>query len=183
MWDDTKVEALRKHHQDGLSASQIADHLNTRHGTAFSRNAVISKLHRSGIVTIREAPKRAKGQRLGSAVAGSVLKPTKDVTASRGASARVKAFKDGLGLKRTEPKALPMPDPGAPAEGLTFMELELRHCRFAVGERDGEHIFCGADRQPGSAYCPACHARAYTTPHRTKNFKYRQPGATIEATE
>lgn len=44
-WTEERIEALRKHWDDGLSASQIAEKL----GEGVTRNAVIGKAHRLGL--------------------------------------------------------------------------------------------------------------------------------------
>ena len=44
-WSDDRIAELKKHHEDGLSCSQIAFKLG---GT--TRNAVIGKVHRLGLV-------------------------------------------------------------------------------------------------------------------------------------
>lgn len=61
-WTDDRIEALKKHWDDGLSASQIAEKL----GEGVTRNAVIGKAHRLGLksrpspVKSDPAPAKAK---------------------------------------------------------------------------------------------------------------------------
>lgn len=61
------------------------------------------------------------------------------------------------GPRRSRPRTMAPPPPPPPpppvqtgARLLTLLELEKHHCRYLMG-RD---LYCGADRVPGSPYCP-----------------------------
>ena len=41
-----------------------------------------------------------------------------------------------------------------PSDGTFIYELAPRGCRYAIGERDGQHTFCNHTQQDGSSYCP-----------------------------
>jgi hypothetical protein len=49
VWRDEVIDTLRKLQAEGLSASQIALHLNQAFEISLTRNAVIGKLHRMGL--------------------------------------------------------------------------------------------------------------------------------------
>ncbi len=57
-------------------------------------------------------------------------------------------------------KPEPLPPPPPPAEGVTFMQLTERSCRWPLGEGKPEWMyqravfFCGAARGRGFPYCP-----------------------------
>ncbi|MEM7568617.1 MAG: GcrA family cell cycle regulator [Pseudomonadota bacterium] len=61
-WTDERIEALRKHWDEGLSASQIAEKL----GEGVTRNAVIGKAHRLGLKSrpspVKSEPAQAKAK-------------------------------------------------------------------------------------------------------------------------
>lgn len=59
-WTDERIETLRKHWENGLTASQIADELG-----GVSRNAVIGKAHRLGLKS-RPSPVKAGDDSSGS---------------------------------------------------------------------------------------------------------------------
>jgi hypothetical protein len=44
---------------------------------------------------------------------------------------------------------------------VSLLRAEEHHCRAIVGESDGIALYCGADRQAGSSFCPGHYARFY----------------------
>lgn len=48
------------------------------------------------------------------------------------------------------------PKPVAPpvTDGEFIYHLAPRGCRYAIGERDGQHTFCNHEQEQGSSYCP-----------------------------
>jgi hypothetical protein len=44
---------------------------------------------------------------------------------------------------------------------VSLLQAQDHHCRAIVGERDGIALYCGADKQSGSSFCPGHYARYY----------------------
>lgn len=55
---------------------------------------------------------------------------------------------------RPKPVVIP-PAPPAPSFGLPLMDLARYGCRYATGEDERGHLFCGNPQQLGQSYCPA----------------------------
>jgi GcrA cell cycle regulator len=123
---------------DGLSGAQIADELNTRFRTTYTRNAVIGKAHRKGLVT-----------------RGVSRRKTTNPPGFR--------EKTAAALAAPAPKPYRVPRPVPPLEQrklacaaivpkrLTLEQLESSHCRWPYG--DGPFTFCGHPRTELLPYC------------------------------
>jgi|GEM_PF-946957 len=151
-WPPERCDALREYFVKGMSYSEIAKAINARFGTSYTRNAVLGRAKRMGLV----APERIKspsivppllaGQRparrreSGSSLL-SPIRPAKSVPAS------------ALALAHAEPVKLRCV--GIRPRLISLVELEPGDCRYPYGgDKEGEEIaFCGHARQPGSSYC------------------------------
>jgi GcrA cell cycle regulator len=127
-WPEDKERRLRQLWAEGWSASQIAERIG-----GVSRNAVIGKLHRMGLVEAkRPGAKRAPPR---------ATKP-KSVT-----------------WQPKKPKAEDVPyrepPPDVPAEKrVKHNDLEAHHCRWPCGDpKETDFGFCGEQKIPGQAYC------------------------------
>jgi GcrA cell cycle regulator len=141
-WSHAKVDELRRLWGMGMSASKIALRLG---GT--TRNAVISKVHRSGMKP-RQTDSRLR------------------VPPRNGAAAKSESKRRAvLGLPPVEyvkpPDMAPNPPKPSPAatvtEGLklvTFDELQPRMCKWPIGDVGTPSFrFCGCDQVGGRPYC------------------------------
>ncbi len=148
-WAPEHSEALREFLAKGLSFARIANAINAKFNTAYSRNATIGRARRMGLA----APCQP----------GHSPKPARRVKAPR------------LHAKRQSrpPKSVPKSKPIVPVceaaktvklrcvdinpRHLSFMALERGDCRYPYGgDADGEAItFCGHPRRLGSSYCVA----------------------------
>ncbi len=91
----------------------------------LTRNAVLGKLFRMGLARQpNRVPHRARTY---------VIKRERRVTVLR-------------------PAGPPKPKPPICTDG-PFI-YETTGCRYAIGERDGQHTFCNHEQQDGSSYCP-----------------------------
>lgn len=126
-WTPERTELLRTLWDRGFSASQIAYRL----GGGISRNSVLGKAHRLGVVI--------KGQRT-TAYGKSLFK----LKTGR----PVKSDKSGF-----EP---PISQSVNDIARVQFSELSETHCRFPVGTPGTSGFgFCALPKMPGSSYCPA----------------------------
>jgi len=144
-WPEEHSRALREYLEKGLPFSRIANAINARFNTAYSRNATIGRARRIGL----SGPKRAED----SARPKSRPKPR---------LARLRKMRARLAAKsRTKPavlkraRALKLRCVGIVPRHLSLLELEPADCRYPYGgEAEGEAItFCGHPSREGSSYC------------------------------
>jgi GcrA cell cycle regulator len=143
-WNDAAVAILKDLYEKGLSASRIANKLNL----GFSRNAVIGKINRLGLIIEK---KKAK-----AVATGQKPKPPRS---------RVKAGYSGI-EERYTPYLPPEPVKPETMKCCTLLQLTNMTCRFPIGDpKDADFHFCGNDiAGDGCVYC-AYHTRiSYTTP-------------------
>lgn len=106
-WTDERIETLRKHWENGLTASQIADELG-----GVSRNAVIGKAHRLGLKS-RPSPVKAGED---SAAAKPAARPAPERVVARPAPKPAPRVVDAAPVApRPQPKVAP-PAPIAAAQ-------------------------------------------------------------------
>jgi GcrA cell cycle regulator len=134
-WSDGRVEQLKSLWQEGLSASQIANTMGN-----VTRNAVLGKLHRLGLLAKSKEVRRAR--------------PNSSVPrCPRSRSSKV-----------SRPALIAEPDPFTFEDG-NFVTLETvndRMCRWPIGDPEtGDFHFCGHARKAGSCYCDAHMQRAH----------------------
>lgn len=156
-WTDERVEQLRQHWIEGKSASQIAILL----GHGLTRNAIIGKVHRLGLVgRAKPSSSAASRPRTPSSKQGIHRITTSRTTASvaprvvRGATALAIAPRTEI---EPEPEAcesvvLPM------SLRVTIVELKEAMCRWPLGDPTSPDFrYCGSPVASGP-YC-AHHGR------------------------
>jgi GcrA cell cycle regulator len=144
-WAEEHSQVLREYLEKGLSYSQIANAINARFGTDYSRNATIGRARRMGL-SGPERPDRPVR-----------MKPQAQPSPARLKKMRARWF--------AEPRlSLPVFERAAALQlrcveivprHLSLMDLEARDCRYPYGgDEEGEAItFCGHPRREGSSYC------------------------------
>jgi GcrA cell cycle regulator len=148
-WAAEHTELLRKYLASGMSFSKIADAINAKFGTAYSRSAAIGRARRLGLAS----PKRLKE------LLSRRPKPPPKVKAPRLHEPRERYV-----------LARPSPTPVVERAGhvklrsveivsrnLSLFDLKAGDCRYPFGgDDDGDAItFCGHPRRPNSSYCVA----------------------------
>jgi GcrA cell cycle regulator len=146
-WAEEHSEALRKFLADGMSYSKIAEAINAKFNTVYSRNAAISRAKRMGLF----GPDRPKNL------------PTHwpRLPPNPGAARRHRLReRDASGFMRPMPvfevtEAVKLRCVEINPRHLSLLDLERGDCRYPYGgEEDGEAItFCGHPRRLGSSYC------------------------------
>jgi GcrA cell cycle regulator len=144
-WRFEHCEALRENLAKGMSYSEIAEAINAKFGTGYSRNATISRARRMGLAggdrpgewprqpTKAEQSKSHKLRERYASLAGWIMP--------------VFECEETVKLRciETDPRHL------------SLLELEPGDCRYPYGgDEEGEAItFCGRPRCEDSSYCVA----------------------------
>jgi hypothetical protein len=131
-WWVRNLEAVKRRWAAGESAGLIAS---TTAG-APSRNGIIGKMHREGLLRGGEGEPRGRKPR------AAETKPRTNRCGGRKPAWPPKAG--------AEPALRVVAYDPARVKPIT----EVRGCLYPVEERDGEHLFCNAPRG-GGPYCPA----------------------------
>lgn len=154
-WTEERIEVLTRLWAEGLSASQIAAEL----GGGASRNAVLGKAHRLGLV---------RRETKGPSTPGSPKPPRPPTPPAAAAPPMPQAPAPAL----VEQHPVCQPAETSPAQavvvprsaGVTIMELREAMCRFPLGDpTTPEFRFCGAQASTGLPYC-AHHAQIAYVP-------------------
>jgi GcrA cell cycle regulator len=159
-WAPEHSQALREYLAKGMSYSEIADAINSRFGTAYTRNATLGRGKRMGLAgpdRPEDEPKRPpkakypKNPRLTPKLKAPRLKaPSLEKLIKPGPA---EASPPSPALERTE--AVKFRCVGITPRLLSLVELEANDCRYPYGgDKEGEAItFCGHPRLAGSSYC------------------------------
>ena len=146
-WTDERVELLKKLWGDGLSASQIAAEL----GGGMTRNAVLGKSHRLGLVRNGAAGVSTPRPRTVSRPLGSPL--TAEPAMRPGPTPAINTTSQQPS-KGTRAASLPVEEASLPTQRLTIMELREGMCRWPLGDpTKPEFRFCGSQGVVGLPYC------------------------------
>lgn len=140
-WTDERISELKQLWESGVSGGVIAKKL------GLTRNSIIGKVHRLGL------KKRQSTCRIVH------IPPRRKIIPARHTPS-------------VSVQPLP-PEPPAPATALrlTLMQLTDATCKCGLGDpKHADFAFCGLPVKPGSRYCPAHHARFYST-LRTENAR------------
>ena len=151
VWPEAAMERLQVLWREGLSASQISRQLFADLQVRYSRNAVIGKVHRLGLVG-RKSPD---------------AKVSRRSLAERAERApRVRASKsDKPPAQKAPPPPLPSETP--PETARPWNARKGRECQWIYGEPSADALTCCSPAQPGSPWCPS-HARLIYQPGRVK---------------
>jgi GcrA cell cycle regulator len=146
-WATKHSEALREYLAKGMSFSEIADAINAKFKTAYSRNAAIGRATRLGLAgpdRPRDLPKHWPNPPPKQAQP-QLHKPRERSTPQFMRPVPI--------FKRTETAKLRCVEINP--RHLSLMELERGDCRYPYGgDAEGEAItFCGHPRREGSSYC------------------------------
>ncbi len=159
-WIDPHVEFLKELWASGDSCSVIADRINRKFSTSYTRNAVIGKVTRLDlpprIGRMREDPhttaRRMRSRRAAWARAQRRQERIKKVG---NPTLRALLASDGY-VPPPEEIVIPIEE----RKGL--LDLQDNDCRWPIGDvRAPDFHFCGKEKVPGLSYCPAHACRAY----------------------
>jgi GcrA cell cycle regulator len=138
-WTPKNIEIIKTMWLDGASFGQIAAVL------GCSRNKVCGKINRLGLMRSRHGSRTERRPAAAPPVTVPLLIPPKRAAA--------------VDAKRP-PRIV---EPAAEPRNLTIYDLTRLDCRAIVSpDRAAVTHYCGHPIRPGSAYCPAHHARFHT---------------------
>ena len=140
-WAREHCDALREYHAGGLSFAEIAEAINAKFKTAYSRNAAIGRARRMGLA----GPDRPKPPPKASA-------PWLNRIRERHAASSLQLMPVFEPAETVKLRCVEI-DP----RHLSLIDLEPGDCRYPYGgDAEGEAItFCGHPRRRGSSYCTA----------------------------
>jgi GcrA cell cycle regulator len=149
-WPPAHSEALRECFARGMSYSAIADAVNAKFGTSYTRNAALGRAKRMGL----DGPGglENRGTPSPEAKAPGLL----EINPRRTRERRVSEFwRPPPAFEATEVAKLRTADV-VPCH-LSLIDLKRGDCRYPYGgDNEGEAItFCGHPQRPGSSYCAA----------------------------
>lgn len=155
-WTDARIAFLRKRWGEGATASQIARELNEKFGGYVSRNAVIGKASRIGLIG-RPNPIRSRNPEATAEKHKAAARLPRKANRDEGARAvidarqRTAAPLAQVAVKPT-PRSFPVPLKASP----------FRTCQYLHGEAKLRN-FCGAPTVLGHSWCEAhyiaCHEK------------------------
>lgn len=143
-WTDDLAQEAKRRFLNGESAGQIAKVLG-KTGARPSRNAIIGKVSRMGVIRSPDA-----------------LKATSALTRTQRPKLPINFQAEG-GAQLT-PHVPPTPvryrcEPLPESRCIDLLDVQAHHCRWMV-EKDGVDVYCGADKASGSL-CATHHGYAY----------------------
>jgi GcrA cell cycle regulator len=145
-WTPEHTDALREYLARGMSYSEVADAINAKFKTSYSRNAALGRAKRMGLAG-PERPKEPKywPQRPPEAKAPQLHKLRE--------RRQPKFMRPIPVLERTETVELRCVE--IDPRHLVLIDLEPGDCRYPYGgDEDRQPItFCGHPRRRGSSYC------------------------------
>jgi GcrA cell cycle regulator len=148
-WAPEHCKALQDCLALGMSFAEIAREINARFGTAYSRNAAISRSKRMKLTAPRRAPRPPKPRPQTRAE----MPPKSRENRTMGPARPAPAPNPASPARRPEPVMLRCV--GVSPRLVSLAELEASDCRYPYGgDKENEPItFCGHPRLPGSSYC------------------------------
>ncbi len=166
-WTDDQSKVLGEHFKKGFSAKESAEALTKIFGITFTKNSVIGRRNRLGLVhgvyfkevakanaARAEARKQAQDERKQKRAALEAHKAQKQAEAERAAAARAERAKQRAEQKQKEQIIVPVLVSDMIDTKSAIMALQPHHCRFPFGQagRSGFR-FCCEPKQEGSSYC------------------------------
>jgi GcrA cell cycle regulator len=156
-WSDDDTETVTKLWNDGLTASQIASKLTGK----YTRNAVIGKVHRLGLVMRGPSTQGRRGEI--TIRQGKGVRHRTTTVSHLEAAVFGKAIGGGKGATGTRWMAEPLPpEDTPPANLIALLDLEPHQCRWIYGDpKTSESGCCGKQQIIGLPYCIDHSRRAY----------------------
>jgi GcrA cell cycle regulator len=151
-WAPAHSKALGEYFAMGMSHSAIADAINAKFNTSYTRNAVLGRATRMGLAGAVQ-PQDGTKSALITEKSLSITETSRIILIRERAS--TKPWRQPPTFVATE--IAPLRCAEIVPRRLALVDLKRGDCRYPYGgDADGEAItFCGHPRQPGSSYCAA----------------------------
>lgn len=146
-WTQERFELLKQIFNSG-SAAWVAKEINKQTGSTFTRNAIVGKAHREGLLRVKEP-------REWHSLDG---RPREKSMSTKPRAKRNKR-------RVRAPTLFVESEPPLEFIGLTFDELKRGQCRYPRGE-GRNMLFCGQPVKEGSSYCRTCYGICYVKPEK-----------------
>jgi GcrA cell cycle regulator len=142
-WAPEHCQVLRENLAKGMSYSEIAEAINAKFNTAYSRNATIGRARRLGLVSAARPGEPSR------------LPPKAQPSGSRKLRERYASMSGWIVPVFEREETLKLRCVETNPRHLTLLELEPGDCRYPYGgDEDGEAItFCAQPCAADSSYC------------------------------
>jgi GcrA cell cycle regulator len=146
-WAPEHCKALQDYLALGMSFAEIAREINARFGTAYSRNAAISRSKRMKLTAPKRPPRPPKPRLQIKAE----MAPKSRENRMKGSTRRAPDPASPV----TRPESLKLRCVGISPRLVSLIALAPSDCRYPYGgDRENEPItFCGHPQLPGTSYC------------------------------
>lgn len=148
-FQDERREQILRENFNRYSTAQLADLINRQTGSAFTRNAIIGRAHRLGLINKRPVQSGPKVKKL----------PHENGT---GLAARLRAPRNYYDIPQVAD------EPELPFLNITFDDLDERHCRYLRGGDGKPFLYCGQPHKDNSSYCAFHHSICH---HKLNDFR------------
>ncbi len=165
-WPDDAIAFMRDQRRLGVSHTMIANQLSAQYQHPLSRNAVIGKCQRLGIL----GPSREAAQ-----TAAKLTRALRSAPVRKHISAKERVLPDAVATRRVADliraeKREVAPAPHRPdsdeiaAAPCCLMQLKASSCRWPLNRKadDGQALFCANTALETGSYCSGHASRAYT---------------------
>jgi GcrA cell cycle regulator len=145
-WAPEHCQALREYRARGMSYGQIAQALNAKFGTTYTRNAALGRGVRMRLPSSGQPLRREKRF-------PDIRRPKRPSTTVGTEPLLRRAVEGAEAAPAVKPVTLRCV--GITPRLIPLIELKADDCRYPYGgDKDGEPItFCGHPKLPGSSYC------------------------------
>lgn len=179
-WPEDHFAELHRLHSEKMTFSAIADALNVKFGTAYTRSSIAGKCRKAGLSKPRVVkpkaaePKVERPNRTSLGIGPAVQKISRTKISEKGNYSLRGAEASGLvtklkAVQRAKEMASVMKGDGYKPKTVEVASLDIRlvdlepaQCRFACTRVDDEWRFCGHPVKAGSSYCADHHSLAWT---------------------
>jgi GcrA cell cycle regulator len=167
-WSQPHVDALKRlNDETDLSCTQLAVQINLDFGTAYSRNAVIGKLARLGLV----AKNRPGRNIIGKSRALRERKPRNRIIQANGNSNRLRI------IKSIESEPITLRCAAVVPLNISLNELHSDVCHYPYGDTP-PFAYCGHATLGAGPYCDLHHELCHT---QARDSRGPRPAATARA--
>jgi GcrA cell cycle regulator len=179
-WPEDHAAELHRLRGEKMTFTAIAEALNLKFGTAYTRSSIAGKCRKAGLSKPRvvrpkaAVPKVERPNRTSLGIGPAVQKISRTKISDKGNYSLRGAEASGLvtklkAVQRAMEMASVMKGDGYKPKTVEVATLDIRlvdlepgQCRFACTRVDNEWRFCGQPKKDGSSYCSDHHSLCWT---------------------